>query len=211
MQTHTRTYTHLNNLCSLKLCYSLCPCILSYNVYDPFSKACAGIWWSVSFQVCRQTCNLTVWVMLPTDSLPTGSLFSPLLCPLPMDRNDWWSPLLIYQIIDLLWHRFLIKLSLSKICSGCQGCIRLKHCFCWGVNLAFKFFFSIDFFSGKLVPYVQQNLADPYVCDKGKRQCYSKKILPVMLTASWLVDMIKMHSAKSWHPNQEKMVLRKRI
>lgn len=153
-----------------------------------------------------QTCNLTVWVMLPMDSLPTDSLSSSLPCPLPTDKNDWWSPLLIYQIIDLLWHGFLIKFSLSKICSGRRGDIGLKHCFCWGVNLAFKFFFSIDFFCGKLVPYVQHNLADPYFCDKGKRQCYSKNILPVMLTASWLVDVIKMHTAKSWHPNRETMV-----
>lgn len=42
-QTHTHTYTHLNNFCRLELHHSLCPCILSSNVYDPFSKACAGI------------------------------------------------------------------------------------------------------------------------------------------------------------------------
>lgn len=142
---------------------------LSSNVYDPFSKARGGIWWSVSFQVFTQTCNLTVWVTLPAASLPTDSLSPSFCCPLPMDRNDWWSPLLIYQITDLLWHRFLIKLSLSKNCSGRQGDIRLKHCFCWGVNWAFKFFFSIDFFCGKLVPYAKQNLDDPYFCDKGKK------------------------------------------
>lgn len=157
--THTRTYTHLHNLCSAKLWYSLCPCILSSNVYDPFSKACTGIWWSVSFQVCIETCNLTVWVMLPMDSLPTDSLSSSILCPFPTDKNDWWSPLLIYQITDLLWHRLLTKLALSKICSGHQGGIGLKH-------LAFRFFFSIDFFCGKLFHCVQHNLTDPYSCDK---------------------------------------------
>jgi len=47
-----------------------------------------------------------------------------------------------------------------------------------GGNLAFKLFFSINFFYGKLVPYIQQNLADPYFCDKGKRQCHSKKKSP---------------------------------
>lgn len=109
-------------------------------------------------------------VMLPTDSLPPGSLPSSLLCPLPADKNDWWSPLLIYQIIDLLRHRFLMKLSLSKICSGRGGGTGLKHCFLWGVNLAFKFFSSIDFFCGKLVPYVQQNLADTYICGMGKKK-----------------------------------------
>lgn len=130
---HTDTHTdiHLQSLCSVMLWYSLCPCLFSSNVYDPFSKACTGIWWSVSFQVCIQTCNLTVWVMLPMDSLPTDSLSSSILCPHPMDKNDWWSPLLIYQIIDLLWHRFLIKLALSKICSGHQEGTGLKHYFCW--------------------------------------------------------------------------------
>lgn len=77
-QTHTHTYTHLNNFCRLELHYSLCPCILSSNVYDPFSKACAGIWWSVSLQVCAQTRNPTAWQSFqgqPSCRLPSSAPF----------------------------------------------------------------------------------------------------------------------------------------
>lgn len=77
-QTHTHTYTHLNNFCRLELHHSLCPCILSSNVYDPFSKACAGIWWSVSLQVCAQTRNPAAWQCFqgqPSCRLPSSAPF----------------------------------------------------------------------------------------------------------------------------------------